>query len=72
MTEVRRIDANTIIELIDRCVGSKIWVVMKTDKGMLPPTTNPLSTPMLMVAEFTGTLTGFDDYVNMVLEDVTE
>ncbi|KFZ08924.1 hypothetical protein V502_09055 [Pseudogymnoascus sp. VKM F-4520 (FW-2644)] len=42
------------IELIDRCVGSKIWVVMKTDK------------------EFTGTLTGFDDYVNMVLEDVTE
>ncbi|KFY59927.1 hypothetical protein V497_04009 [Pseudogymnoascus sp. VKM F-4516 (FW-969)] len=44
----------TKIELIDRCVGSKIWVVMKTDK------------------EFTGTLTGFDDYVNMVLEDVTE
>ncbi|OBT70372.1 hypothetical protein VE03_00135 [Pseudogymnoascus sp. 23342-1-I1] len=46
--------ALTEIELIDRCVGSKIWVVMKTDK------------------EFTGTLTGFDDYVNMVLEDVTE
>ncbi|KFY22959.1 hypothetical protein V493_06208 [Pseudogymnoascus sp. VKM F-4281 (FW-2241)] len=46
--------ALTGIELIDRCVGSKIWVVMKTDK------------------EFTGTLTGFDDYVNMVLEDVTE
>lgn len=23
-------------------------------------------------AEFTGTLNGFDDYVNMVLEDVTE
>jgi len=22
--------------------------------------------------EFTGTLTGFDDFVNMVLEDVTE
>ncbi len=22
--------------------------------------------------EFTGTLTGFDDYVNMVMEDVTE
>jgi len=22
--------------------------------------------------EFTGTLAGFDDYVNMVLEDVTE
>jgi hypothetical protein len=23
-------------ELIDKCVGSKIWVVMKGDKGMLP------------------------------------
>ncbi|KAM3075659.1 RNA-binding protein lsm5 [Clarireedia jacksonii] len=42
------------LELIDKCVGSKIWVVMKGDK------------------EFTGTLMGFDDYVNMVLEDVTE
>ncbi|OMP84940.1 U6 snRNA-associated Sm-like protein LSm5, partial [Diplodia seriata] len=41
-------------ELIDKCVGSKIWVVMKGDK------------------EFSGTLLGFDDYVNMVLEDVTE
>ncbi|KAL1865126.1 RNA-binding protein lsm5 [Paecilomyces lecythidis] len=39
------------LELIDKCVGSKIWVVMKGDKG---------------------TLLGFDDYVNMVLEDVTE
>ncbi|OJD21516.1 U6 snRNA-associated Sm-like protein LSm5 [Blastomyces percursus] len=42
------------LELIDKCVGSKIWVVMKGDK------------------EFAGTLLGFDDYVNMVLEDVTE
>ncbi|SZF04539.1 unnamed protein product [Blumeria hordei] len=42
------------LELIDKCVGSKIWVVMKGDK------------------EFTGVLLGFDDYVNMVLEDVTE
>jgi small nuclear ribonucleoprotein (snRNP)-like protein len=41
-------------ELIDRCIGSKIWIVMKGDK------------------EFVGTLKGFDDYVNMVLEDVTE
>lgn len=41
-------------ELIDKCVGSRIWVVMKGDK------------------EFSGTLLGFDDYVNMVLEDVTE
>ncbi|TDL28501.1 Sm-like ribonucleo protein [Rickenella mellea] len=42
------------LELIDRCIGSRIWVVMKSDR------------------EFTGTLLGFDDFVNMVLEDVTE
>lgn len=41
-------------ELIDKCVNSRIWVIMKGDK------------------EFTGTLQGFDDYVNMVLTDVTE
>ncbi|KAG1147281.1 hypothetical protein G6F37_006181 [Rhizopus arrhizus] len=41
-------------ELIDKCIGSNIWVVMKSEK------------------EFTGKLLGFDDYVNMVLEDVTE
>ncbi|KAI6302581.1 hypothetical protein MCOR03_007711 [Pyricularia oryzae] len=42
------------LELIDKCVGSRIWVIMKGDK------------------EFSGLLVGFDDYVNMVLEDVTE
>ncbi|KAF5375082.1 hypothetical protein D9758_000375 [Tetrapyrgos nigripes] len=42
------------LELIDRCIGSQIWVIMKGDR------------------EFTGTLLGFDDFVNMVLEDVTE
>jgi U6 snRNA-associated Sm-like protein LSm5 len=41
-------------ELIDKCVGSRLWVVMKSEK------------------EFVGILLGFDDYVNMVLEDVTE
>ncbi|KAJ7900244.1 hypothetical protein B0H14DRAFT_3080592 [Mycena olivaceomarginata] len=39
------------LELIDRCIGSRIWVIMKNDR------------------EFTGTLLGFDDFVNMVLED---
>lgn len=39
---------------MDRCVGSKIWVVMRGEK------------------ELVGTLRGFDVYVNMVLEDVTE
>ena len=42
------------LELIDKCIGSKMWVIMKGDK------------------EIVGTLRGFDDYVNMVLEDVTE
>ncbi|KAI9480059.1 LSM5-like protein, U6 small nuclear RNA associated, partial [Coemansia mojavensis] len=42
------------VELIDKCIGSRIWVMMKSEK------------------EFVGTLLGFDDYVNMVLENVTE
>mmetsp|Transcript_50008 Transcript_50008/g.131841 ORF Transcript_50008/g.131841 Transcript_50008/m.131841 type:complete len:84 (-) Transcript_50008:226-477(-) len=42
------------LELIDKCIGSKMWVIMRGDK------------------EIVGTLRGFDDYVNMVLEDVTE
>ena len=44
----------TFAELIDKCIGSRMWVVMRGDK------------------ELVGTLRGFDDYVNMVLEDVTE
>ncbi|KPI46033.1 U6 snRNA-associated Sm-like protein LSm5 [Cyphellophora attinorum] len=39
---------------LDKCINSRIWVIMKGDK------------------EFAGTLLGFDDYVNMVLEDVVE
>ncbi|KAK1924439.1 hypothetical protein DB88DRAFT_510798 [Papiliotrema laurentii] len=48
--------ATTILplELVDRCIGSSIWVLMKNER------------------EFTGTLMGFDDYVNMVLKDVKE
>ena len=40
--------------MIDKCIHSRIWVVMKGDK------------------EVVGTLRGFDEFVNMVLEDVTE
>ncbi|CAL1131149.1 unnamed protein product [Cladocopium goreaui] len=40
--------------LIDKCIGSRIWVIMKGDK------------------EIVGTLRGFDDYVNMVMDDVRE
>ncbi|BGP57595.1 RNA-binding protein lsm5 [Rhodotorula sphaerocarpa] len=42
------------LELVDRAIGSKVWVIMKTER------------------EFTGKLVGFDDYVNMVMEEVTE
>eukprot|EP00735_Rhodelphis_limneticus_P012688 TRINITY_DN600_c0_g1::TRINITY_DN600_c0_g1_i1::g.28914::m.28914 TRINITY_DN600_c0_g1::TRINITY_DN600_c0_g1_i1::g.28914 ORF type:complete len:101 (-),score=19.84,sp/Q5R628/LSM5_PONAB/70.97/6e-40,LSM/PF01423.17/2.5e-18 TRINITY_DN600_c0_g1_i1:15-317(-) len=42
------------LELVDRCIGSRLWVIMKGDK------------------EIVGTLRGFDDYVNMVLDDVIE
>ena len=41
-------------ELLDKSVGSSVWIITKQDR------------------EFVGTLTGFDVYVNMVLEDVTE
>ncbi|CAF0785269.1 unnamed protein product [Didymodactylos carnosus] len=42
------------LELVDKCIGSRIHVIMKSDK------------------EIVGNLLGFDDYVNMVLDDVTE
>ena len=42
------------LELIDKCIGSRIWILMKSD------------------TEIVGTIRGFDDYVNMVLDDVTE
>jgi small nuclear ribonucleoprotein (snRNP)-like protein len=42
------------LELVDRCVGSRLWVLMRGDR------------------ELVGTLRGFDEFVNMVLEDVTE
>lgn len=42
------------MELIDKCTGSRIQVIMKNEK------------------EIVGTLMGFDDYLNMVLEDAIE
>ena len=42
------------LELVDKCIGSPVWVLMKGDK------------------ELTGTLKGFDDFVNIVMEDVVE
>ncbi|KAF1358119.1 LSM-domain-containing protein [Lizonia empirigonia] len=52
------------LELIDKCVGSQIWVIMNGGKGRVE-SCHPWR-------KFTGKLVGFDDYVNMVLEDVTE
>ena len=40
--------------LVNKCIGSRIWVLMRGDK------------------ELVGTLRGFDDFVNLVLDDVTE
>jgi len=54
MAGAQRIVSQLPLELIDKCIGSKIWIIMKGDK------------------ELVGILRGFDDYVNMVLEDVTE
>jgi U6 snRNA-associated Sm-like protein LSm5 len=42
------------LALIDKCIGSKIWILMKGDKELI------------------GTLRGFDEFVNMVLDDVIE
>lgn len=42
------------VGLVDKCVGSRIQVVMKSDR------------------EIVGTLLEWDDFVNMVLEDVPE
>ena len=42
------------LELVDKCIGSAVWVLMKGDK------------------ELTGTLKGYDDFVNIVMDDVTE
>eukprot|EP00940_MAST-03C_sp_MAST-3C-sp2_P000633 g633.t1 len=42
------------LELIDKCIGSRMWIIMKGDK------------------ELVGTVRGFDQFVNMVLDDVTE
>ena len=43
-----------LAELIDKCIGSRLWILMKGDR------------------EIAGTLLGFDEFVNMVLEDVKE
>lgn len=51
-----------MLELIDKCVGSRIWIIMKNDKGLtickFQGSISDIQT------EFSGTLLGFDDYVS--------
>ena len=54
MVLMLRISQQQNAELIDKCIGSRLWIIMKGDK------------------EIVGTLRGFDEYVNMVLDDVVE
>uniref|UniRef100_A0A336MBZ5 U6 snRNA-associated Sm-like protein LSm5 n=2 Tax=Culicoides sonorensis TaxID=179676 RepID=A0A336MBZ5_CULSO len=56
MAQAAPVTTSTLLplELVDKCIGSRIHIIMKNDKEMV------------------GTLLGFDDFVNMLLEDVTE
>lgn len=42
------------LEVMDKCIGRKMWVIMKETK------------------EFYGTLVGFDEFLNMNLDDCKE
>jgi len=53
------------LELIDRCIGSRIWVIMKGDKGMSRCLVKRWHISLTLMAEFSGTLLGFDDFVSM-------
>lgn len=52
------------LELIDRCVGSPIWVIMKGDKGRWRALRSSRLRVLMIMAEFSGTLLGFDDFVS--------
>ena len=56
------------LELIDKAIGSRIWVVMKTGQFCpLRRAGTTLTLPLfhcIAEREFTGTLLGFDDYVS--------
>ena len=60
------------LELVDRCIGSKLWVIMKSGRSFSAGGSVLANQPLIAEREFVGTLIGFDDYVNMVLDDVTE
>lgn len=65
------------LALIDKCIGSRIWVIMKGGaRRILFSSFSPLpllwSPPHKTEKEIVGTLRGFDEFVNMVLDDVVE
>lgn len=66
------------LALIDKCIGDKIWVIMKVKLALkvdfLPPSHSRFRCQQTQQGEkeIVGTLRGFDEYVNMVLEDVVE
>ena len=53
------------LELIDRCIGSRMRVIMKGDKGELFTCEKNKYIRTDNIAEFSGTLLGFDDFVSM-------
>lgn len=53
------------LELIDRCVGSRISIIMKGDKGAFGKRAVKIDPETDGLAEFNGTLLGFDDFVSM-------
>jgi hypothetical protein len=62
----RKLNAN-LAELIDKCVGSQIWVLMNGGKGAYRSRGyfKDKSRFRLTHLEFVGKLIGFDDYVSM-------
>ena len=59
------------LELIDKCVGSRIWVIMKGDKGSYGiyqrSHLHCPARPNAHIVELSGTLSGFDDFVSTYL-----
>ena len=63
------------LALIDKCIGDKIWVIMKVTNHLFVISKFAhifVSDTVQGDKEIVGTLRGFDEYVNMVLEDVVE
>ncbi|CCC66947.1 hypothetical protein NCAS_0A03890 [Naumovozyma castellii] len=44
------------LEVIDKTIGQAVWIILQSQPNR----------------EFTGTLIGFDDFVNVIIEDAVE